>query len=293
MALSYRETVLATNPVSYWRLGEASGTVAADEMGANNGTYVNAPTLGTAGLLTGDSDTAVAFARVSSQYVDLPAAVTIPNTASLSVWFKRGALQGAAQALISAGWGRYLLGFRVDDRIVYEGLAIGEIFVSTNPLTNTNPHHLVMTYDGATSVAYLDGAVLSGAHTIADAAVGGLDVFIGASNDFDGSGFTALQWFDGTIDEPAIWNRVLSADEVATLYAAGTIPSLDRDAIALHDRCLALGMPQEMAVQYLTARATLPNTPYALLFTKAILLFDEKFWTSNEILSMLRRTYQV
>ncbi|MBE3072480.1 MAG: PKD domain-containing protein, partial [Acidobacteria bacterium] len=50
-----REAMIGTAPLGYWRVGEASGTNAADVMGANDGTYVGSPTLGVAGLLTGDS----------------------------------------------------------------------------------------------------------------------------------------------------------------------------------------------------------------------------------------------
>jgi len=56
--LRYRDAVLALLPAGYWRLGESSGTVAADVSGHGlTGTYVGAPTLGAAGALAGDSDT--------------------------------------------------------------------------------------------------------------------------------------------------------------------------------------------------------------------------------------------
>src|SRR5438105_4551295 len=57
---NYRDEVLADLPSAYWRLGEATGTAAADASGNGlSGTYQNAPTLGVSGALTGDSDTAV------------------------------------------------------------------------------------------------------------------------------------------------------------------------------------------------------------------------------------------
>jgi hypothetical protein len=61
--LPYDEEVLADNPFLYWRLGEPSGTSATDSSGnSRTGTYNSAPTLGVAGLLTDDEDTAVTFA---------------------------------------------------------------------------------------------------------------------------------------------------------------------------------------------------------------------------------------
>ena len=61
---AYRSSVLNSGPRSYWQLGEASGTTAADEVDANLGTmdgsYANV-TLGAAGPLAGSSETAAAF----------------------------------------------------------------------------------------------------------------------------------------------------------------------------------------------------------------------------------------
>ena len=53
---TYSQQVLADTPAAYWRLGEASGTTAADSSGANRtGRYLNTPTLGQPGALAGDS----------------------------------------------------------------------------------------------------------------------------------------------------------------------------------------------------------------------------------------------
>ena len=61
-ATGYSGEVLADSPRAYWRLGEASGTSAADSSGNNRtGTYLNTPTLSQTGALTADTNTAVAF----------------------------------------------------------------------------------------------------------------------------------------------------------------------------------------------------------------------------------------
>ncbi len=53
-APSYSASVLADSPLAYWRLGEASGTTAADASGnGRTGSYLNTPTLGAAGALAG------------------------------------------------------------------------------------------------------------------------------------------------------------------------------------------------------------------------------------------------
>ena len=60
---TYQAEVLADGPAGYWRLGEASGTVAADTSpNANSGAYVSGPTLGAPAPLVADSSNrAVAF----------------------------------------------------------------------------------------------------------------------------------------------------------------------------------------------------------------------------------------
>ena len=50
----YSASVLADAPAAYWRLGEASGTSAADASGNGRaGSYLNTPTLGRPGALSG------------------------------------------------------------------------------------------------------------------------------------------------------------------------------------------------------------------------------------------------
>ena len=45
---AYSSRILGLGPVSYYRLGEPSGTTLVDETAANTGTYVNTPTFGNA-----------------------------------------------------------------------------------------------------------------------------------------------------------------------------------------------------------------------------------------------------
>ena len=85
---SYADAVLALSPVGYWPLGEASGTVARDLMNRNPGTYVGSPTLGAAGLLTGDPSTAVTLVTASSQQI-FSLTVTLGQSGwSMAGWVK-------------------------------------------------------------------------------------------------------------------------------------------------------------------------------------------------------------
>src|SRR5205807_1730173 len=58
---AYRDAVLGQGGlVSYWRLGEGSGTTALDSKGSSNGTY-SSVTLGSSGAVVHDPDTAASF----------------------------------------------------------------------------------------------------------------------------------------------------------------------------------------------------------------------------------------
>lgn len=85
----YRTEVLADSPLAYLRLGEASGTTAADEQATHAGTYVNTPTLGATGAVAGD--TAATFDRTASERVDWTTLGTFGQsllTASFEFWVK-------------------------------------------------------------------------------------------------------------------------------------------------------------------------------------------------------------
>jgi hypothetical protein len=59
---SYHDEVMADSPAGYWRLGEATGTSAADTSGnASHGVYKNGVVLGGAGALATDGDTSARF----------------------------------------------------------------------------------------------------------------------------------------------------------------------------------------------------------------------------------------
>ncbi len=69
----YKSLVLSDVPNGYWRLGETSGTTMADSStSAQNGTYVNSPTLGVSGAIASDYNTGVKFDGFTSQVGSVP-----------------------------------------------------------------------------------------------------------------------------------------------------------------------------------------------------------------------------
>ena len=64
----YADAIASTPSLTaYWRLDEASGTVAHDVKGAANGTYAGDPGLGARGGLSFDADTSARFDGVDDE----------------------------------------------------------------------------------------------------------------------------------------------------------------------------------------------------------------------------------
>ena len=210
----YRDFMLSTNPVAYWRLGEASGSVARDEMGVNHGTYVGSPLLGVAGLLSGDPNTAATFDG-TTQYVS----GTVPETGSnftVAAWGRT--ISTAIADLISRRAANPNVAFDlilVPPSIrLYIGDGTQSASVSTTLSDNDGAQHLwVGTFNGSLMRIYRDGVLANSATlSIVPSAIGA-SFYIG--NDSYGR-----RW-PGTIDEPAVWNRDITPAEIAELYRIG------------------------------------------------------------------------
>src|SRR6185436_20053930 len=93
----------------YWRLGEASGTVAADQVGAHGGTYAFNPSLGQPGALFNDPATSVGF-NGTTHYVQAPSDASLnPTRFSVEVWARPTAAIGAYHGVMASrsypqGW---------------------------------------------------------------------------------------------------------------------------------------------------------------------------------------------
>jgi len=103
---------------------------------------------------------------------------------------------------------------------------------SSNAYAINNWHHVVLTIGSdRTGVLYVNG---SSALTIPAAnAEGGLDMFsIGVDYDDngDGSAGSPEQYFDGKIDEVAVWNDGLTSAEVTAIYNSGNMLNVSSDS---------------------------------------------------------------
>ncbi len=224
--IAYSDAVLADQPVAYWRLGETSGDVAVDAAGEFDGTYLNGVALGDPGALVGDPDPAARFSAVSQTMVDVPFAYELnPLVFSVEVWAMATGGTGHRSPLTSRADGpqRGYIFYAVPDETwqFWTGTSTGWNSLPGPAISMGAWAHLVGTYDGAIKRFYVNGAEVGSnisAFTPNDMAV--LRIGGGATESLTGNYF-----FEGSVDEAAIYDKVLTPEQILTHYAVGARPS--------------------------------------------------------------------
>ena len=226
---AYGDVVLGDAPYAYYRLGESSGTTAADSSGsARNGTYVNGVTLGAAGALAGDANTAAQLDGVND-HVDLPdgfadftggfSAEVWANPTSVGSWqrfFDLGRGQNLDNIILTREGTTNNLFFQV----VSGGVA-GGIVRAANAIELNTWQHFAVTMDATGQVTlYKNGEVIASGTTTVPGNLTRTSSFIGRSN------WSTDAFYAGRMDEVSFYSRALNVAEVRSHYR-----SLDRGAV--------------------------------------------------------------
>lgn len=218
LLLTYADVVLQDAPVGYWRLGESSGTVADDEVSTEDGTYIGSPTLGSTGALTGETVTAATF-NGSSQYVRVTdrTSLDLGDTFTLEAWVKP--TLGASMTVISKGIGAYQMRVLSDGTLALNQEGTLGIAFSTTFLVDGQWAHVVATKSGASVAVYING--VDRTNVIGSATFGNTNdpLGIGAAN------AGASDFFNGSIDDAAVYNYALTGAQVLNHYQIGTSTS--------------------------------------------------------------------
>jgi hypothetical protein len=220
----YGQMVLADDPESHWRFGEPSGSVAIDQRAINPGAYANSPALGAPGLLVDDGgNTAVAFDGVND-YMSVADSnsLEIASPLTLEAWIDPDALGAPGNLSTIVGkTGSFALRLN-GSALVFELTTLAgpqQLSTATGAIEAGKPQHVVATYDGTTRRLYLDGVEVE-AEPLAGANESSGVFFVGSSGGLSG-------FFDGTIDEVAVYSKVLGADGVKAHYEEGSGVDLD------------------------------------------------------------------
>lgn len=217
---------LASGLVGYWRLDEDTGTTAADSSGTGNAGTVN----GTPAWVTGWYQNALQFDG-STNYVAVPDATSLDMTAALTVHTRvridsisgtwnlnyRGIVSKGDPSNLCTGWelGTYAQPSTPTSVGFYFRRGTGSAAVTCYGTANlvTGQYYAVdVTWDAVTGAIslYVNGQVQA-TDTTASAMV--------ASSDELDIGLRAAggRYFDGVIDDAKVFDRVLSAGEIAEL----------------------------------------------------------------------------
>ncbi|HEX2084376.1 MAG TPA: LamG-like jellyroll fold domain-containing protein [Solirubrobacteraceae bacterium] len=226
-------TAQADGPAGLWRLGEASGTTAADASGnGRSATLSGKVALGQPGLLgDGSTDTAMTFADDAAG----DGTGTVNGLTGLAgsrltaeAWLDtEGALApGERQYVLSRGWGAGG-GWRMTAYQSSTGNGYHKVELAVdngaggreeaNAHIVPGRHHVAATYDGAKLRIFVDG-VLEG-----ESSVAGLALTTSAPLRIGGT----VESGEITIDEAAVFDKALSEPRVRAHFVASRAPALD------------------------------------------------------------------
>jgi hypothetical protein len=207
----------ASGLISWWRAEDS----ASDTVGANEGTMMNGATVasGKVGLAFNLNGT--------SQYIAVPDSPSLrPASLTVEGWFKfSGSPSAGVIAIKPLGTGRldsFALWYQNSSQLC---AAIttpnGEgAWLSYNSTPAAGWHHAAYTYDysSGSQVLYFDGVAVASGNVNGPIAYDARPFQIGSDIEY-GSQFG---FFKGLIDEVALYDRALSASEIAAIYNAGS-----------------------------------------------------------------------
>ena len=231
VGVDYAPLILSrTSLIGYWRLGEASGATAADETEGSPGTYVGGPTLGVAGAISGDADTAMRTA--GSEYMN--ANMVPPTGASqrtIECWARPTTIDGTERYIFGYGASGGGNGFSAAienvssaPHLLFRHIS-GNIRFPWSASTGAWVHVCMVVPSGASTtddvLVYLNGSAVSGTRNSGSNQTlntGSSDVFFARTS----SPSASPGGYQGDIDEAAVYDAALTAAQIAEHYAAGT-----------------------------------------------------------------------
>jgi PKD repeat protein len=221
----YADLVRADGAQGHWPLGEASGSTAFDYAGAADMRLGSGVTRGQAGAIAGDTNTAFQFNGTSAGTLATQSAIPGPQTFSVEVWFQTSTKAGGK--LI--GFGDKASGWSSNyDRHVYMDTSgrlvfgvhpgVGRTVSSAKAYNDGKWHHVVASLSSAGMVLYVDGAAVASRTDTTSAQKYNGYWRVGGDSGWSGGG----TWFNGHLDEVAVYGKALSADRVANHHSVGS-----------------------------------------------------------------------
>lgn len=223
----YATEVLADSPYLYYRLSETSGTTVLDyTSNARNATYTNSPTLNQSPLISVDA--CVDFDG-TNDYATFTTAASVTGDFTLECWVRADSFTsypGVVSAWNANTSGNYGSAIVINTTGTVEIYAANSTFTGWSYTDNTSytlstgtTYHLVFVNDDTNNVGYLyvNGVLqyTAGSKTTA------MGLFNSGKNLVVGRANNSGSYFDGKIDEVAVYTTALSASRILAHYNAG------------------------------------------------------------------------
>lgn len=214
------------DPTGFWRLGENVGSTTANDSKKTAflapriaGTYAGGVLLGEAGSLQGDANTAARFDGVNDM-VTIGSEASFDYTTALTVeaWVRVPVWTRTWQAIVTKGDSSWRLSrFGDTRRISFETTSAAghHSLASVRNLDDNTWHHVVATWDGTFKALYVDGVLESFTTYRETLSANDWPVILGENAQAPG------RFFNGWLDEVALYGRALTPVEVAEHYVAG------------------------------------------------------------------------
>lgn len=232
------ELILADNPFLYYQLSEVNGDVVALNQGSAgaimNGAYQGGTRQNQDNLVFSETSRAAGFDGVNDY-------ITIPNNSqfnsgpaeyperTVELFFNADNAEGGRQVLFESGGGTNGISIYIDSGLLYVSARDNGDYGPFNinaPIQSGETYHVSLTLDApnGTFTGYLNGEVIGTDVVTKPLAVHGgasaLGRNQGGASFHDGPGPTGTSHFEGRISEFAVYNDVLSQEQIKARYDA-------------------------------------------------------------------------
>ncbi|HVX85584.1 MAG TPA: LamG domain-containing protein [Phycisphaerae bacterium] len=223
----YSTTVESFNPVAYWQFSTSSGGQTNSSVNGYVGTLENGATVGGTGPLTNDaSNTALVLNNPagSTEFLNTnypSGANEISNAGTIVAWINLAQLPSGAGRFFQIGaqaQGGNDFDFQIEtDNEIKFYTDSGSATVDPTALTNSDLNQWIFVAGtftaGGERDIYVNG-VLAATGTAGGHSADNDDFSVGANDVFSG------RYFNGEIDEVAVYNTALTGADVAEIYAS-------------------------------------------------------------------------
>lgn len=213
-------TTLKTGLVSCWELNESSGATATDANGAINLSYNGNPSYSQTTLT--NLGTSISL-DASDDYIGSSTSTSLRPTSStglsISLWMRPADVSSyhGGFGMSLSGYARgYILDYTYQSINFQVGYNSSWAYATSNSApSNDTWYHCVGTWDGSKVRIYVNGTLGTRQDNQTNIDYTSTTFEIGRYPGNNGNKFS------GKVDQVAVWSKVLSSDEVNTLYNSG------------------------------------------------------------------------